>query len=73
MAGLGIVGIALLVSGWRAVATDGRTGLRLARAFAAAGLVVVLSVLVVSPRLERLEKDLKKGRTPELEKELAAV
>ena len=56
MAGLGVVGIALLVSGWRAVATDGRTGLRLARAFAAAGLVVVLSVLVVSPRLERLEK-----------------
>ena len=56
LAGLGIVGIALVVSGWRAGATDGRTSFRLARAFAAACVVVVLSVLVVSPRVERLAK-----------------
>ena len=56
LAGLGIVGIALVVSGWRATATDGRAALRLARTFAAVCLVVILSVLVVSPRLERLAK-----------------
>jgi len=56
LAGLGIVGIALAVSGWRAGATDGRASFRLARAFAAACVVVVLSMLVVSPRVERLAK-----------------
>jgi hypothetical protein len=56
LAGLGIVGIALVVSGWRATATDGRAVLRVARTFAAVCLVVILSVLVVSPRLERLAK-----------------
>ncbi len=56
LAGMGIVGIALLVSGWKAAATDGRPGLRLARAFAATCVVVVLIMLVVSPRLDRLAK-----------------
>lgn len=56
LAGMGIVGIALLVIGWKATATDGRPGLRLARAFAAACVVVVLTMLVVSPRLDRLAR-----------------
>ncbi len=56
LAGLGIVGIALLVSGWKAAATDGRTGIRLVRTFAAASVVIVLAMLVVSPRLDRLAK-----------------
>ncbi|MGI8615954.1 MAG: hypothetical protein ACR2L4_04105 [Actinomycetota bacterium] len=54
LAGMGIVGIALVVSGWKAAATDGRTGFRLARALAAACVVVVLIMLVVSPRLDYL-------------------
>ncbi len=56
LAGMGIVGIALLVSGWKATATDERTGFRLARAVAAACVVVVLTMLVVSPRLDRLAR-----------------
>lgn len=56
LAGMGIVGIALLVSGWKAAATDRRLGFRLARAFAAASVAVVLTMLVVSPRLDRLAR-----------------
>jgi hypothetical protein len=56
MAGLGIVGIALVIVRWRSGTRGGGSGIRLARAVVAACAIVALSVLVVSPRLEHLAK-----------------
>ncbi len=57
LAGLGIVGVALVARGSKtAGATGWRAGIGPVRALVAAFMVVALSVLIVSPTLERLAK-----------------
>jgi hypothetical protein len=56
MAGLGIVGLSLAIGGGETADGEGRTGIRVARVLVAVLAIATLSVLVLSPGLERLAK-----------------
>ena len=73
LCGLGIVGVALVALGsTTAEATDRRTRIGPLRASLAAFIVISLSVLVVSPNLERLTKRAKRNDKGEVARTIAS-